>query len=355
MERSEVEKAVRDPHALLWLDLEGIDEGEVQWLGRAFGFHPLALEDCLHLNQRSKIEEYEAYAFAVLYAFRSDPPPHPSPSSEIPPPSPLSKRGEKGDLRGRVGVEELHVFLSRRFLVTVHALPSEPLNRIWERCGKEPKLLGHGPSFILHLLSDAIVDAYFPLLDELGEEIDELEDAVIRSPTRAQLTRLFALKKDLILCRKVISQKREVYNALSRRDYPFIDHKTALYFRDVYDHLLRASETIESYRDLLGSILEAYLTAISNRLNDIMKRLTIIATIFMPLSFIVGFFGMNFALIPWGSQVLFLLTLLAVFALPFGMLVWFAKKGWLRKETGPEGLRPRRRKIHPRPKAKQLY
>lgn len=331
-EQSEVEKALSDPHALLWLDLEGIDEEEVQWVGRAFGFHPLALEDCLHRNQRPKIEDYEAYLFAVLHALRSDPPHHPSPL--------------KG--KGRVGVDELHVFLSQRFLVTVHAPPLEPLNRIWERCGKEPELLGHGPSFILHLLSDAIVDAYFPLLDDLGEEIDLLEDAVIRSPTRAQLNRLFALKKDLILLRKVINPQREVYNALSRRDYPFIDQKTALYFRDVHDHLLRASETIESYRDLLGYILEAYLTAISNRLNDIMKRLTIIATIFMPLSFIVGFFGMNFAHIPWGSRLLFLLTLLAVFALPFGMLLWFAKQGWLRKEAGPETLRPRRRKIHPK-------
>ncbi|MFN3476091.1 MAG: magnesium/cobalt transporter CorA [Candidatus Methylomirabilales bacterium] len=328
VERSEVEKAVSDPHALLWLDLEGIDEGEVQWLGRAFGFHPLALEDCLHRNQRPKIEEYEAYVFAVLHAFRSDPLSHPSPS------------------KGRGRVEELHIFLSHRYLVTVHALPSEPLNRIWERCGKEPELLGHGPSFILHLLSDAIVDAYFPLLNALGEEIDLLEDAVIRSPTRARLNRLFALKKDLILFRKMISQKREVYNALSRREYPFIDHKTALYFRDIYDHLLRASETIESYRDLLGTILEVYLTAISNQLNDVMKRLTIIATIFMPLSFIVGFFGMNFALIPWGSRVLFLLTLLALFVLPIGMLVWFAKRGWLKKEMGPGELKPRRRQLY---------
>lgn len=318
-ERGQVETALGSPEARLWLDLETSPEEEILWLGHVFGFHPLAIEDCLHRNQRPKLEDYEGYLFAVLHGLRRE-----------------------GVLR--LVTDEVHIFLSHRYLVSVHASPLEPLNRIFERSGKEPELLAHGPSFILHLLSDALVDAYFPILDTLGEEIDRLEDAVIRHPRRSRLNRLFALKRELVLLRRIINPQREVYNALSRRDYPFIDQRTALYFRDVHDHLLRASDTLDSYRDLLGSILEAYLTAASNRLNEVMKRLTIIATVFMPLSFITGFFGMNFELIPWKSRSLFLLALLAVLLLPLGMLLWFFWSGWLSSWEALEDRRRNRRR-----------
>jgi len=318
-ERDQVEAALGSPEARFWLDLESPPEEEILWLGHAFDFHPLTLEDCLHRNQRPKLEDYEGYLFAVLHGLRRE-----------------------GVLR--LVTDEVHIFLSHRYLVSIHASPLEPLNRIFERSGKEPELLAHGPSFLLHLLSDALVDAYFPILDALGEEIDRLEDAVIRHPKRSRLNRLFTLKRELVLLRRIINPQREVYNALSRRDYPFIDQRTALYFRDVHDHLLRASDTLDSYRDLLGSILEAYLTAASNRLNEVMKRLTIIATVFMPLSFITGFFGMNFELIPWKSRPLFILALLAVLLLPIGMILWFLRSGWLSSWEALEDRRRNRRR-----------
>jgi magnesium transporter len=163
----------------------------------------------------------------------------------------------------------------------------------------------------------------------LGDEIDDLEDAVVGSTARHQMQRIFDLKRVVVQLRKIVSPQREVYNALSRRDSPQIDPRSSVYFRDVHDHLVRAYEMIDSYRDLVANTLDAYLAAISNRLGQVMKQLTVIATIFMPLSFLTGFFGMNFTGIPFGSRWLMGTALGVMLALPMVMLLFFARRGWL--------------------------
>ncbi|MFQ5846271.1 MAG: magnesium/cobalt transporter CorA [Candidatus Methylomirabilales bacterium] len=312
----------------LWVDLTGPGVEEMETVGRCFGFHPLTIEDCLHGGQRPKLESYDGYLFLVLHAL----------------PQGIDNSCDVEDL------DEIYVYATPQALVTVHQRDSEAVSKLHERLRQEPVLLTQPAGFLLHFLADSVVDQFFPFLDRLEEEIDDLEDRVLIAARPALLRRLFAYKRTLIHLRKSLSPLREVFNGLSRRDYPLLDPKSALYFRDVYDHLIRASEIVETCRDLVATTVEVYLSAVSNRMNDIMRQLTIMATIFLPLSVITGFFGMNFEHIPWKNPVLFVLTVTSIVAVPVVMLRWFARRGWLQSEPvlpkKPERRRdPSRKKV----------
>jgi magnesium transporter len=304
---STLAEALRDPRVLLWVDAEGESPDALESLARHFSLHPVTVEDFIHRNQRPKIEEFDRYVFLVIHVLRAI-------------------RGDE------LETDELHVALMQNWLLTVHERPLEAVKRVFDRCLADPRPLQHGASFLLYLLSDAVVDGCVPVLDALGDEIDALEDAVVTAPARARMHRIFEVKRVVVQLRKIVSPQREVYNALSRRDYPYIEPQTAVYFRDVHDHLVRAFEVIDSYRDLVANTLEAYLAAISNRLGQVMKQLAIIATIFMPLSFLAGFFGMNFTGIPFNRPWLLGLVLATMVGLPVVMLLFFARRGWLTDE-----------------------
>lgn len=295
----------------LWIDVSSPAVEEMEEVGRRFGFHPLTIEDCLHGGQRPKLEEYDGYLFLVLHAL----------------PQTLEDPCVVEEF------DEIYLYVSPHIFVTVHRKNVEMVSRFRERLRKEPVLLTRAPGFLLHLFADGVVDRFFPFLDRIEEEIDELEDQVLTSASPALLRRLFTLKRTLIHLRKSMSPLREVFNGLSRRDYALLDPKSALYFRDVYDHLIRATELVDACRDLVATTVEAYLSATSNRMNQVMKQLTIIATIFMPLTFITGFFGMNFEHIPWTNASLFTFTVLLVLAIPVFMIYWFARRGWLRADS----------------------
>ncbi len=300
-------EALRDPRVVLWVDAEGESPDALETLARQFSLHPVTVEDFIHRNQRPKIEEFDQYVFLVIHVLRAI-------------------RGDE------LETDELHVALKRNCLLTVHERPLEAVKRVFDRCLADPRPLQQGASFLLYLLSDAVVDGCFPVLDALGDEIDALEDAVVTAPARARMHRIFEVKRVVVQLRKIVSPQREVYNALSRRDYPYIEPQTAVYFRDVHDHLVRAFEVIDSYRDLVANTLDAYLATISNRLGQVMKQLTIIATIFMPLSFLSGFFGMNFTGIPFNQSWLLGLVLATMVGLPVAMLFFFSRRGWLTDE-----------------------
>jgi len=300
-------EALRDPRCTLWVDAEGEPAEALEALAEEFDLHPVTLEDFVHRNQRPKIEEFDQYVFLVVHAL--------------------------GAIRDdELQTQELHLVLNRNCLLTVHDGPLDAVKRVRDRLAADPRSLQNGASFLLYLLSDALVDGYFPVLDALGDEIDDIEDAVVEAPARARMHRIFEMKRTLVQLRKIISPQREVYNALSRRDYPYIDSHTAVYFRDVHDHLVRAYEIIDSYRDLVANTLDAYLAANSTRLGQVMKQLTVIATIFMPLSFLTGFFGMNFTGIPFDRPWLLGLVLAVMAALPLLMLTFFARQGWLTED-----------------------
>lgn len=284
--------------SIAWLDVSTPSEDDLAWLARTYNFHPLAIEDCRNFNQRAKVEAYGDYLFlSFTTAARKD---------------------------GELVPQEMETFLGPDYLITVHREPLAALDAVRER-----GISNHHADFLLYRIADHMVDVYFPLLDEMEDEIDALEDEILEHATQATLQRIFVLKQQLVFLRKITAPMREVMNALTGTRYGLIEEHTALYFRDVYDHLVRIYDLIETSRDLLGNALDAYLSIVSNRLNEVMKRLTLIATIFMPISFLVGLGGMNFAQMPFDNPVAFAIMLVLLAFVPTTMLVWFWRSKWM--------------------------
>ena len=267
LDRSQIEDLLRRDE-FFWFDLERPDSDDLSTLGEVFGFHPLALEDTKKFGQRPKLDHFERFAFVVFYGARRE--------------------------QERIVLTELHLFLSGSYVITVHREPCAELEELRGILEQDPD---RGEQFVLYRVFDALTDTFFPILSSMDEEIDAIQDQIVVEPTDEQLQSIFRLKRDLIALRRVVTPQRDLFARA-------IDDITALpglepskrdYFRDVYDHLIRISDEIDSYRDLLTSAMDVYLSTVSNRLNQVMKQLTIIATIFLPLSFVTGFFGQNFA------------------------------------------------------------
>jgi magnesium transporter len=253
-----------------WLDIERPDDSDYALLEKTFKFHPLALEDIRHQNQRPKLDEYTGYVFVVLFAATFD--------------------GE------RIEIREQHLFLSSQYLVTVHLEPSEPLDRLRERIRANPDLTHRTLPFLFYLVVDQLVDATFPVIDKVDDATEQLEEGIIARADPASLGKLTNLKRAVIDLRKVLGAQRDVFQRLTTHTVGMEGgQEMAIYYRDVYDHLIRQYETVDSLRDLLTSAMDVYLSTVSNRLNQVITRLTVFATLFLPLTFITGFFGMNFA------------------------------------------------------------
>jgi len=294
------------PGKVRWIDIKEQSEVEMAVLSERFRFHPLTLEDCLHFDQRPKVEEYEDYLFVVLHAFAcSD-----EKACDIEP-------------------KEVHLFLGREnYLITVHTSDVAAIDAMWKRAAGDGALAARGADFLLYLVSDAIVDGNFPLLDLITERLEAIEDSVLERHDPADLARIFELKRTLVLMRKVLSPERDVFALLSKRTDPRISEKTALYFRDVYDHLVRIYEAIDTARDLLGNALDAYLSMASSRTNEIVKRLTLLSAVFLPLTFVTGFFGQNFEHLPFHSNALMYGMVACCLAIPSVMVFVFKRSGW---------------------------
>ncbi len=267
LERSEVEDLLRRDE-FFWLDLERPDPDELDALRELFGFHPLTIEDNLKFGQRPKLDSFDQYAFVVFYGARQE--------------------------QERVVLTELHMFLSGSYVISIHPGPCAELEELRGILKRDPD---RGEQFVLYKIFDALTDSFFPILSSMDEEIDAIEDQIVLQPTDEQLQAIFRLKRDLIGLRRVVTPQRDLF-ARAIDDIttlPGLEPSKRDYFRDVYDHLIRISDQIDSYRDLLTSAMDVYLSTVSNRLNAVMKQLTIIATIFLPLTFVTGFFGQNFA------------------------------------------------------------
>jgi magnesium transporter len=252
-----------------WLDLHSPGAEEFQLLRDLFKFHPLALEDSETFGQRPKVEEYGEFVFIVF--FGASPPPDED------------------------RLVEVHCFYSERFLVTIRQDEAPACEELRERYSKRPAPLAR-PIALLYRLLDSLTDSFFPALEDLDERIDQLQDAMLRGPTEAQLHEIFDMRRRLVFLRRAVTPERDLMSefASGMRQLPDMDEEAERYFRDIYDHLIRVSDMIDSYRDLLTSAMDVYLSTVSNRLNVEMKRLTVIATIALPLIVISGFFGQNF-------------------------------------------------------------
>jgi magnesium transporter len=288
-----------------WIDLSKQDEAQLATLQQRFGFHPLTIEDCLHFDQRPKIEEYGGYLFVVVHSFYSG-------SGDICDLAPL----------------ELHAFLGKGYLVTVHEGDIDPLAKVWTRAAGDATLPRRGVDYILYLIVDAMVDTDFVLLDSISDALDEIEETIVTKPAATDLTRIFSLRRTLVMMRKVLSPERDVFALLAKRGHELLSDKTSLYFRDVFDHLVRIYESIDTSRDLLGNALEAHRSVLAQRTNDVMKQLTILSAVFLPLTFVTGFFGQNFEGMPFKSQPLMWVVIASCIAIPIGMVAWFWHRKW---------------------------
>jgi magnesium transporter len=304
--------------AFFWLDLEELDPPSIELLRSGFGYHPLAVEDAEELGQRPKIEDYDSFTYLVV---------HGAPGAW----GSTTTGGEGSD-----ATTEVHIFYSAQHVVTLHRGSAGLFEIVRHRFAHHPASSRSSPGVtILYLVIDKLVDSYFPLLSQLDDRIDVLEDAILQRPTQAQLGELFAMKRLLVSLRKVVTPERDMFASLltGADGLDGLAADDERYFRDLYDHLIRISDLVDSYRDLLSGAMDTHLSTVSNRLNAVMKQLTIIATIFLPLSFLTGFFGQNFALLtggvltqPWSFWVLAIGLEVVAAA---GLLYVFRRWGWL--------------------------
>jgi len=302
-------QALQENDGLFWVDFCGeANETCEPILRETFGFHPLAVEDALQQTNLPKVDDWGDYLYIVLDALDF-------PDQEL-------------------KQIELDVFLGKHYLVTHHDVPIPALEQAWEACQRDERHVHQGADHLLYRLMDYVVTAYLPIVEQMDREIDEIEDRLFISPSPNTVERLFALKRALLAMRRTITPQREVLNKLARDDYRVIDHRDRIFFRDVYDALVRLHDLNESMRDLVGGALDTYLSVINNRMNEAMKTLTIITTLFMPLSFVAGFFGMNFFLpdVPiteWMTRPIFYIVLCAMLVLPLLMHFWMRRRGWV--------------------------
>jgi len=295
-----------DSDCTLWVDLEAATPEEFAPLSAVFDFHPLAIEDALGHVERPKVDDYDSYLYIVAHGL------------------------DCGGSTDEPHILELNIFLGANYLVTCHHEPLHCIKVLWERAERDERYLQRGPDGLAHAAIDILVDDLMLVLDQLDATIEELEDEIMANPTQRTLTRILDIKRGTMHLRRTVVPQREVAYRLSRDASPLVRPKTQLYFRDVYDHLVRVADINESLRDLVAGALEIYLTVVSNRMNEVMKVLTLVTTVFMPLTLVAGIYGMNFRFMPelqWhygypGVLAGMLLTTVA-------MLYWFRRRGWL--------------------------
>lgn len=321
----------------MWVDVEGLGDVEtVQKIGELFRLHPLALEDVMNVHQRAKTEHYGDTTFIVLRM---------ACSSE------------------NLDTEQVSIFLGEKFLITFQeGIEGDSFGVVRERLKTSGgRIRQAGPDYLAYALIDAAVDHYFPVIEHFGERLDELEDQVISRPNNDTLNEVHNIKRDLLTLRKAFWPLRDAVNILTRDPIPHVHDDTRLYLRDVYDHIIQVIDIVETYRELGSGLMDVYLSSVSNRMNEVMKLLTLIATIFIPLTFIAGVYGMNFdpdvsplnmPEVKWYWGYPFSLALMAVVAVL--LLLFFRSKGWFHAAPIIPTVRPRKKEetkergaIHP--------
>jgi magnesium transporter len=273
----EIRDALADASTKLWVDIDSTSRHQHAILEKLFRFHPLTIEDTLNPNSRVKIEAYEGYLFIVLRAVRF-----------------CDTTTDPYDLE----TENLYIFLGPNYVVTVHTGTSQVIDTVSDLMKRSPDLFDRGAARLAHTVCDTAIDAFFPILDRVDEFVDGLESRVFERFDETALHDIFALKRTVLSLRRYLAPQREVFNVLTNRPTPLLPAESQLYFRDVYDHVLRINDSLDNFRELLSSTLDSYLTQVSNRLGSITKGLSVIATLSVPFVVISGMWGMNFANIP---------------------------------------------------------
>jgi magnesium transporter len=308
-QESEDTSRVAPPPAgtLRWVDLLRADPSSLDLLRSRFNFHPLALEDCATFEMRSKFDEYGDHLFIVLHTFSRAP-----------------------DDPTYIQIHEIHAFLAESYLVTVHNNPVPATEAIWRKAAADASVLRRGTGWALYNTVDAMIDATFPVLEALVQRVEKVEEQVLGGSVRRSLGEVFSIRSTLVSMRRVMRPVRDVVGVLTRRAESPLSERTALYFRDVQDHVLRCLETVDEAEHLIINTIDAQRAALASRQNDIMAKLTIFSAVFLPLGFIVGFWGQNFSSLPFGSTAAFSTLSLGLCAVvPVVLVAWFWWKRWL--------------------------
>jgi len=291
-----------------WINIDGLHQIDViEKLGKHFELHPLILEDILNTGQRPKCEDYEKYVFIVLKMLEFD------------------------DENQAIQSEQVSLVLGPNLVISFQEIVGDVFEQIRDRIrNSKGRIRKMAADYLAYTLIDAIVDNYFFVLERIGEQIESMEEELIAKPSDQTVRKIHTLKRELIVIRKSVWPLRELINSLEKVESSLISNSTEPYLRDVYDHTIQVIDTVETYRDMVSGMLDIYLSSISNRMNAVMKMLTIIATIFIPLTFVAGIYGMNFKYMPelewrWG----YALVLLVMIAISVVMLLYFRRKKWL--------------------------
>lgn len=304
--RAQLAGALQQENQLLWVDIEDPEDEEVEVLLETFGLHELTVEDCIMPNFRPKIEEFDHYLFVVLHG--------------------LCRR----EARGKLELAELDLCLGKNFLITARTAPVKCVEDIRSRIEKKSPLGRRGADFLFYALADALLDSYFPVIEEIEDRVDTVETKLLNDPDRRALADLLHVYNEIVVLRRTLTPHREIFARLYRGETPFLLPANTIYFRDIYDHVLRMSDLADSCREVVTVGVEAYATIVSNRLNEIMKTLTAIATMGLPLVIVTGIYGMNFGENPGlGPRWIYhLVAVGAMLSLPV-MALFFRKYRWL--------------------------
>lgn len=304
----ELHRLLEDQTNLIWLDFEEPTADELSLVAGILGWEHLTVEDIVRQGQRAKFEQFGTYSYLVMHS--------------------LEYRPVDGSPVPHLATPEVDFVIGPNYVVSAHSchLPHVTESReVNEHC---EALLSRGTDYILYVLTDRLVDSYFPVIDAMLDAVDDLEDTIVTSPSSQLMSRIFEMKRDGVVLRKVISPQMEVFTRLTTPGYGIVTEEHTIYFRDVHDHLIRVFDAADSYRELMGGALDAYLSTVSNRMNDVMKRLTVISALFLPITFITGVFGMNLREQPIWDDPIFWVFMVAMLGISVAQGLYFKKKGW---------------------------
>jgi magnesium transporter len=297
----------RDTSTVTWINIDGLhDSRAIEEIGQCYSIHPLILKDLQNTEQRPKMQDLESYLYLTIKMMTID------------------------DKTQEISIEHVSMILGPTYLISFQENIGDVFDPVRERIRREGRIRKFGPDYLVYALIDDIVDNYFLVMEKLEERVEDLEEELVVNATQKSLSKLNKLKKDMIHLRKAVWPLREVISALDREDSPMIRAETRIYFRDVYDHIIQVIDTLETFRDMVSGMIDIYLSSLSYRMNEIMKVLTLIATIFIPLTFVAGVYGMNFDYMPelrhpygyfmvWGVMIGVVVV----------MLVYFRKRQWI--------------------------
>ena len=311
IQQGELNVLAHEEGGVLWVDITGEDADRCKLvLENIFKFHHLAVDDALRETRVPKLDDWGRYLYMVLYEIDTE-----------------------NETAGIFHQNEVDIFLGEYFLVTYHAAPLNSIDHVWDSCQGDPRYLKRGAPYLFYQLASEMISRHFPVFDQIEVRIDELEDQILRKPQKDTLENIFSLKRSLLSLRRLMLPQQEVFNRLARNNFNIVTEEQKYFFRDVFDHYVHFHDLAESQREMVASALETYLSATNNRMNEVVKALTVITTMFMPITFVSTFFGMNFfqkevAFEAWTGKLLFVVSIVLIVGIPLIMHRWMRKKAW---------------------------